>query len=73
MGAANDEPKQGWAINAKNSVGAAGDAEDIIDESNADDFADADGDDAQIIAAEMDDGRAQCRWRTALRCRRRVA
>ena len=50
------EPKQAWAINAKNSIGAAGDAKDIIDESDSDDFPDADGDDAQIITAEMDDG-----------------
>ena len=67
VGRADDESKQARAGDAENAVGAAGDAENIIDESDADDFTDADGDDAQIIAAQMDDGACDDQWRTALR------
>ena len=56
VGGAQDKAEQARAGNAENSVGASGNAEDIVDQSDAHNFADADGDDTQIVTSEMDDG-----------------
>ena len=49
----DDEAEQFRAADAENAVGPAGDAEHVVDQGDADDLADADGDDQQVIAAQM--------------------
>ena len=56
FGPADDPAEQPGTADAENAIGAAGNAEHVVNESDADDFADADGDDQQVIAAQMDDG-----------------
>ena len=41
---------------AENAVRAAGQAEHVVDQGDADDFHDADGHDEQVVAAQVDDG-----------------
>ncbi len=50
------EAEKHGSVDAGQAVRAARDAKDIVLEGDADDFAEADGDDGQVVAPQMKDG-----------------
>ena len=50
------EAEEAGSGDAEDAVGAASDAENVVGQRDAHDLDDADGDDEQVVAAQVDDG-----------------